>query len=170
MLASDLNKEGQLAESITIEESISRFSAKIVNCRQIWEATEKIFYELQRVPTRDSFELTLEIDGVTKTISRYDNTEFIILKNHFIENQDESEHNSLELKISKNQLDKKISIYSLQAFSRNLKSRSALQNINAIASKFEDHLSFIVFEMIEPFGSSTIRFLPLSQEPQEIIK
>nr|WP_288466616.1 hypothetical protein [uncultured Pseudomonas sp.] len=158
MLNAKLREISNSCESFIISENISRFHAEIIQPEKMETAYEQIFYELERVPPRDNFELTLELDGNSQTITSFNTQSLKAIKQHYQDNGDEYESGTISLKISKNLEHQKLSIYDLASFSDYLSEHSFTKNLEAIATKFEESISFVVFEMIEDFGSKTIVF------------
>lgn len=158
MISVYLNHERSTAKNIEISESLSRFSLKIEPQTHSWRFIETFLYELKNISPRDTFELTLEIDGHCKNISDCCRADFAIIEEHYNENQEDSSQIVVCLLIRKNIIEQELSIYSLHDFTRTFCELDLLEKISAISSKFNDRLHLKVFEMIEEFGSNTIIF------------
>lgn len=148
------------SDKFTINETIFKFSATASRCRHSKHLLRKLFSLLRKISNRDTFELSIDMDGHERTVidSNSQSLQEIIL--FYEQNKEENEKLTIDLVINKNLENKKISIYSLTSFSLFFNSNSVLNKINILAGIFDDVIYFEVFEPIKAFGSQTIKFIP----------
>ncbi|UQS90980.1 hypothetical protein M5C90_06100 [Pseudomonas chlororaphis subsp. piscium] len=154
-------------DKIESQDVISRYLLSVVIENHTWEKIEYIVNLTGKIPSRDTFELTIELEGLDKSITQYNQEQTEELKKHYEEHKDDSEQLIVELKISKDTNTNKISIYDLSSFISFLNSQTLLQKIDTISKRIKNDLVFEVFEKIEEFGSNTIKFIPHTSPSQE---
>lgn len=141
--------------NIEATETLSRVFLTAIKNSPEWEDVEKIISELENIPPRDSFELTVNLDGSEANLTNVKQRNLI--EELFLE-ADETEKLKLTIKINKAITGAKVSIYSLEKFTEWLSQKNIIDQINTISEAFDDSLTFLVQHDIEEFGSSTILF------------
>ncbi|WP_312396572.1 hypothetical protein [Stutzerimonas kunmingensis] len=158
MLSAALNELRSESERLSMAETISRFFTEIHQPASPMNAALKIFHELERLPDGDTFELAVEIDGNSYVATSFDTPSYQRIREHCENFSEEVECSSITLKIYKDPCSNRVSVYDLNSFAENFGSSSVIESLEAIATRFRQGISFVVFEMINGFGSETIWF------------
>lgn len=152
------------SDRFKINETLFKFSASASKGRHSKHLLRKIFSLLKKIPNRDTFELSIELDGHERTFIDSSNQSFQEIISFYEQNKEENESLIIELIINKNLNNKKLSIYSLTSFSTFFNSNSILNKINILSGIFDSAINFEVFKPIKPFGSNTIKFTPYDSD------
>jgi hypothetical protein len=158
MLSATLNELRGESERLSMTETISRFFAEIHQPAATMSAALKIFHELERLPDGDTFELTIEMDGNSYVATSFDTPSYQGIREHCESFSEEVEFSAITLKICKDPCSNRVSVYDLDSFAENFGSSSVIDNLEAIATRFRQGIRFVVFEMIDGFGSEAIWF------------
>lgn len=162
-----MNTMRRNSNKFTINETLYKFSASASRIKHSKYLLRKLFYLLRKISIRDTFELSIEMDGHERTVIDSSNQSLQEIILFYEQNKEENENLTIDLIINKNLKNKKISIYSLSSFSSFFNSNSVLDKINILAGVFDDVIYFEVFEPIKIFGSNTIKFIPYDSGSSE---
>lgn len=146
------------SNKFSINETLFKFSARASRGDHSKHLFTKLFSLLSKISNRDTFELSIEIDGHELTVIDSSNQTLQETLSFYEKNREENEALTIELTINKTLANKKISIYSLTSFSLFFNANSVLDRINILSSVFESSIHFEVFRPIKNFGSKTIIF------------
>lgn len=146
---------------IDIRDVMSNFHLKMSVKDHSWKDIESLIYQLTNLPSRDKFELNIDLDGADHTLTAATEDEISGLRKHYEDYSSEDEGLEIYLKINKDQNENIISIYNLEKFRFFLTSNSILNSIDLLSQKLhkKQEIVFDVFDDIENFGSPTIKFI-----------
>ncbi|WP_429542208.1 hypothetical protein [Pseudomonas frederiksbergensis] len=153
-----MKRETYNYKQLEISENLAQLTLRATRTSHSERFLNKIMNKLSRISFRDTFELTLSIDGAETTITKCDQNSLEQLKAYYTENKDESNIIKITIGITKKNINKTISIYSLDSFLEFFSPKSLLEKIETLSAVFEEKVVFEVFNNTDSFGSATISF------------
>lgn len=146
------------SNKLAINETLYKLSAKTSRSKHSKHLLITAFSMLSKISNRDTFEFSIEIDGHELTVVDSSNQTLQGILSFYEQNKEDNENLTIELTISKNLKNGRISIYSLPSFSLFFSANSVLDRINILSGIFDNSINFEVFSHIRSFGSKTISF------------
>jgi hypothetical protein len=162
----DFFEYSELLNECQIDETFDRIQLKLETDKPTKPLVNKLFDELKSISNRDSFELILDIQGTTESISDTCLTSNKKLTSFLELNDVESDCIEIDLTINKRLNNSTLSIYFIEAFASYLSEELIKNSLETFNKYFNNTLAFEVFSTINPFYSSSIAFYSSGSEPQ----
>lgn len=144
-------------ESSSIEETFEKVRVTLNPDMKIKDYFPKLFDELKTISSRDRFELFIEIEGTSESISDSKLSSHEKINSHIKDFSEDSDY-EIELNIWKECTNSSLSIYFFDAFEKYLDSISWETAISAFSKYFGNGIAFEVFSKLREFGSKSIYF------------
>lgn len=159
MLATFLEQHSAQIRDLEVKEIFDNVTLRFTMPSSLNANILQLFDELKTLSSRDTYELTLDIDGSDLKISEC-SAENLSSLNALLEESDLlNEDRTINLKIWKYLQEGKLSVYFFNEFVTFLTNQNMLNFLESISKRFDTFLTFEVFETIDEFGSETIKFV-----------
>lgn len=164
-MGASMKREKCNYKQLEISENLAQLTLRAVRTSHSERVINNITNKLSKISARDTFELTLSIDGAEIAITDCSKESLEQLNTYYEENKDESDTIKIIISIIKKNTNKTISIYSLNSFLEFFSPKSPLEKLDTLSAVFEEMIIFEVFKTIDSFGSPTIKFRSYKEAP-----
>lgn len=145
-------------ECVSIKETLNHLNVTIRDLGDFKPMLTKLFEELKTISSRDTYELFIEIDGSSVSISNASSNSYETINNHVKDCYEADSEYEIELKVEKNVVDRTVSVYFIDELSAYIESETPNNIITTLSKMFCEQIFFEVFSTIKPFYSNSIVF------------